>query len=64
MTRQVVLALWAATAAAVAGYVALSAVRPDVAGVATLLTRLVARRWRMAGAVLVWMWLGWHFFAR
>lgn len=65
MSRDLVLAVWAALAAAVVGCVLASIPRRSwIAGFGTLVDRASARLgWRVA-LVVGWMWLGWHFFAR
>lgn len=64
MTRDAVLGLWALLAACSALYVAVSFTNPRLATVPEVLRRLTTRRWRMLTGFVVWMWLGWHFFAR
>ena len=65
MTRQVVLWIWALVAAGlVCCEVAALATRGAVAGIGQLLTAMSARRSSHVVGFVVWMWLGWHFFAR
>ena len=64
-TRQVTLVVWGALGAAV---VALQVVAVRSAGtlpgLGALIDRVTSRRAGQIVAVLAWMWLGWHAFAR
>ncbi len=70
MTRDVVFGLWAAAAAGLvccelsARWTRPGHRGPVVATAAELLSRASASTWRLVGLFVVWMWLGWHLFAR
>lgn len=65
VSRQVVLWVWAIVATGlVSCEVAALATRGGVAGIGQVLTRMSARSWSLVVSFVVWMWLGWHFFAR
>lgn len=65
MSRDLVLAVWAALAAGVLTCLLASlSGHGRVIGFGALVDRASARTgWRVA-LVVGWMWLGWHFFAR
>jgi hypothetical protein len=65
MTRQVVLWLWALSAALLVGCEVVSVVSARrFAGARKVLDLLSATTGRLLVVFLGWMWLGWHFFAR
>ena len=67
MTRQVVLWVWAAVAAAMVGSelaARIRGARPRVANIVDVLAVLSSKTWRLVPVFVAWMWLGWHLFAR
>lgn len=65
MTAQVFLAVWAALALALVGCEAAALMSHDrERGFVALLSSLTASRRGTIIAVVGWMWLGWHLFAR
>jgi hypothetical protein len=64
-TRQVVETVWAALAVMVVSCQVVAVVtRGRLPGLGTVVTRLSSHPMGRGAAVLVWMWLGWHAFAR
>jgi hypothetical protein len=62
--RDASLGVWAFLGFALVGLIVAAVWSARVAKPGELLRALVAGRWRRAGCVLGWMWLGWHLFAR
>lgn len=65
MTRSLILAAWALGVLLLVSCEALSVVtKRRYVGFAALVGRWTDGRLRLAAFFIVWMWLGWHFFAR
>jgi len=63
--RHATLWVWALLAAALVGCQIVAVVsRGRFPGLGTLITRVTVSRVGRGVVVLVWMWLGWHAFAR
>jgi hypothetical protein len=55
---------WAFLALALVGLVVIAISTTRVAKLGDVAQILLGRSWRRATWLLMWMWLGWHFFAR
>lgn len=64
MTRDAVLAVWAALAAGLLSCEVLAVLGRGVAGVGTFLGAVSKTPTRRLVYFVGWMWVGWHFFAR